>query len=107
MSEDQLKKSAYMFSGNAEFIEELYKKYLNGDTDIDQEWKEFFKETGDDLVSLSNDYTKIKWQENASNVNNISKSSNDDIKISSLINNYRRYGHLKANIDPLELSPKK
>ena len=106
MSEDQLKKSAYMFSGNAEFIEELYKKYLNGDTDIDQEWKEFFKETGDDLVSLSNDYTKIKWQENASNVNNISKSSNDDIKISSLINNYRRYGHLKANIDPLELSPK-
>ncbi|MBT4989754.1 MAG: 2-oxoglutarate dehydrogenase E1 component [Rickettsiales bacterium] len=106
MSEDQLKKSAYMFAGNAEFIEDLYKKYLNGDTSIDSKWHKFFEDVGDDITSLSDDYTKFQWDKNLTNSYPQALTSDINIKISSLINNYRRYGHLAATIDPLDLSPK-
>ncbi|MBT4921483.1 MAG: 2-oxoglutarate dehydrogenase E1 component [Rickettsiales bacterium] len=109
MSEDQLKKSAYMFSGNAEFIEDLYEKYLNDQNSVDQDWQDFFKDVGDDINSLVADYTKIKWDNNIANTHPstlTSRASDTNIKIASLINSYRRYGHLAANTDPLGLSKK-
>lgn len=106
MSEDQLKQSAYMFAGNTQFIEDLYKRYLNGDKEIDPKWQEFFKDVGDDITSLSNDYTKIKWQDSSRTISSNQNISDSALKLTNLINNYRRFGHLAASIDPLDLSPK-
>jgi 2-oxoglutarate dehydrogenase E1 component len=115
-----LRQSTYMFSGNSIFIEQLYEKYLQNPTSVDQEWQDFFKNIGDNLSSLNADYRGADWNKvelsvigaeaesspaAPSNANKQPAANNDALLQVMLTAAYRHYGHFLANIDPLNLKP--
>ncbi|MFT5703476.1 MAG: 2-oxoglutarate dehydrogenase E1 component [Rickettsiales bacterium] len=121
--------SSVLFSGNLTFIQELFTDYLNDKNSVDQEWQDFFVDNFDDLNSISKDSKGASWASKdlqvvgsedydiSSNAKRESKkeppkkaASNDfmlSIQTANLILAYKRFGHLAANLDPLELQPKR
>ncbi len=87
-----MEKFSYLSRTNLEYIEQQYKTYLNNPNSIEGEWKIFFEgvEFAQNIDgSLTPTSTSI---------------SNKEIEVYNLIQYYRDYGHLKANLDPLRLS---
>lgn len=77
---------------NIGLIEELYNSYLSNPERVDPSWRHFFE--GVDFGA----YLYKRAPENISN--------NSDLRIYSLIQAFRRYGHLIAKCNPLELEEK-
>lgn len=72
---------------NLQFLEQQYRKYLEDPQSVDLSWRYFFE--GWDLAS----HTSFKTETPSS------------WKVERLIEAYRKYGHLKACINPLSSSP--
>jgi len=122
------------FSTNIVFIEELYQKFLTDRASIDQSWADFFVQNGDEIKAILADYKGPSW---ASRTNKVIGSQDFDIssnaqkevaktkdakvaqsvntgvgkdlniRVANLILAYRRFAHLVANLDPLDLEPKR
>lgn len=73
---------------NLEYIESLYQKFLENPESVDPQWRLFF-----DGMEFAQ---KLPGQ---------STFSEKELGVYNLIEHYRDYGHLKANLDPLGLSP--
>lgn len=80
----------YMHLGNIELLEEMYESYLKNPLSVDSSWKYFFEgvEFG-------------KYQEEQKKA----PSFSDDWRIDHLIRAYRKYGHLKAQFNPINTEP--
>ena len=52
--------SDHIFSGNAIFVEELYKKYLNDNNSVNEEWQDFFKSIRE-KESVDPDFKQASW----------------------------------------------
>ncbi len=80
----------YMHLSQIETIENLYKQFLEDPKKIDPSWKYFFEgyEFGH--------FFKMPPAEQGG-----------DLRIYHLIDSYRRFGHLQARINPLDLQPRK
>ncbi|GDX35999.1 2-oxoglutarate dehydrogenase subunit E1 [Alphaproteobacteria bacterium] len=119
------------FSTNIVFINELYQKYLVNPNSVDQSWANFFKENNDEIKSILLDYQGPAWakrnlkiigcneydissnsvkevkKDNKSPVKNpVENSSSQELnlKLSKLIDAFKRFGHLACNLDPLNLT---
>ena len=57
--EEDLKKTGYLFGGNAVFVEELYRQYLANPASVDQTWQEFFAGIKDNSAVLNKSTAKI------------------------------------------------
>ncbi len=77
--------NSYLFGANSDYIEEIYAAYLKDPKSIDSSWASFF-------TSLEKEHPlrKIIFKEHTTPQNNAS-----DL--------YRSYGHLSANLDPLNI----
>jgi 2-oxoglutarate dehydrogenase E1 component len=120
MKEQNFKKNSFIFSANATFIQELYRKYLRNPQDVSQQWHDYFQEVGDDFASLAEDFDGASWKKDklkvigTSSTNVLNQNSMDkaiihakyDDKAIRLIYNYRKYGIYAANIDSLGLTEK-
>ncbi|MBX3022723.1 MAG: 2-oxoglutarate dehydrogenase E1 component [Bdellovibrionales bacterium] len=73
---------------NLEYIENLYQSYLQNPETLDPQWRLFFEGV-----------------EFAQNLPGQSTFSEKELGVYNLIQQYRDYGHLKAKLDPLGLSP--
>jgi len=73
---------------NLEYIENLYQTFLESPDSLEPQWKLFFE--GVEFAQ------KLPGQ---------STFSEKEIGVYDLIEHYRDYGHLKAKLDPLDLSP--
>ncbi|MFM2200204.1 MAG: hypothetical protein RL769_257 [Pseudomonadota bacterium] len=120
------------FSTNIVFINELYQKYLVNPSSVDQSWANFFKENNDEIKSILLDYHGPSWakrnlkivgcneydissnsvkevkKDNKSPVKNPSEKTSGqelNLKLSKLIDAFKRFGHLACNLDPLNLTP--
>lgn len=120
------------FSTNIVFINELYQKYLVNPSSVDQSWANFFKENSDEIKSILLDYHGPSWakrnlkivgcneydissnsakevkKDNKSPVKNPTEKSSGqelNLKLSKLIDAFKRFGHLACNLDPLNLTP--
>ena len=110
-------KDSFLFAANGDFVEELYLKYLENPNNVDDYWRNFFAKL-DENKSLAKQATigaswlprknkiilppEIKQPAKDSKVasaENISKIYNVNLMIAE----YRAYGHLFANLDPLGL----
>jgi len=75
---------------NLEFIESLYQTFLNNPDSLEPQWQLFFE--GVEFAQ------KLPGQ---------SQFSEKELGVYNLIEHYRDYGHLKADLDPLDLIPRR
>lgn len=77
-----------MNRSNLEYIESLYEKFLDNPDSIQGEWKNFFE--------------GVEFAKQAPTTQAFSQK---ELGVYNLIEHYRDYGHTKANLDPLNLTP--
>ncbi|WP_341788327.1 2-oxoglutarate dehydrogenase E1 component [Rickettsia endosymbiont of Lasioglossum villosulum] len=104
--EENLKKTGFLFGGNAVFIEELYKQYLENPASVDQTWQEFFVGVKDSNQLLNKSTAKIILKAVAAEESKTSEnptSTPNNFNVGAMIKNYRKYAHYLAKLDPLGL----
>ena len=110
-------KSSFLSKSNSAFIEEMYIRFIEKDSNLPESWKKYFETLDDDIQSVIKEIEGPTWQPNkkkinikSSSKNNSEKvlsaddsehSKNQSIKAIALIRAYRIRGHLIANLDPL------
>ena len=104
---------AFVFSGfaNVPHLEKMYAKYLQNPKSVDRSWREVFEK-------LDNYYAKPLADASSHLIDRaqldiqpvlieelIGKNAPPDLRIDHLIQAYRMYGHLMANINPISTHP--
>ena len=114
----EFEKTGFLSKSNSAFIEQMYLKYINKDTNLPQSWKNYFDEIGDEIDIVVNEINGPSWSpkkdkifakdikekitENVEiNELEIIKSNANSIKAVAMIRSYRQRGHLIAKLDPL------
>ena len=127
----EFKKTSFLSKSNSLFIEEMYLRFIKNDPTLAQNWKDYFKNLGEDLKSVAKEIEGPSWQPNKKKINiniekykkeldttveslssdikdqNSERSKADSIKAIALIRAYRIRGHLIANLDPLGMMERK
>lgn len=119
--------TAPFFSTNVVFINELYQNYLENPALVDSSWAEFFANNKSEVEEILADYNGPSWSKRTLKVvkaseydisNNstkeapkgkskaVSTEKNLKVRLDALILAYKEHGHLAANLDPLNLTPK-
>jgi len=126
----EYKKTSFLNKSNSAFIEQMYLKFINKDSDLPESWKNYFLDIGDELDLIAKEINGPSWspqkkridldeiqktidnketnipkesQQNGIDKIDIKKSNRDSIRAVSLIRSYRQRGHLISKVDPLEL----
>ncbi|MBQ74539.1 MAG: 2-oxoglutarate dehydrogenase E1 component [Gammaproteobacteria bacterium] len=115
-SMEKMWRSSHISGGNASYVEELYEAYLKDPADIPDQWRSYFETLPLVEGTLTPDISHatvrdhfLLLSKNQSRVAPISASSisseyeRKQFAVSELINSYRRRGHRKATLDPLDL----
>lgn len=122
-----LHKFSYLKSSNVDYIEEIFERYLKDPASVDESWRYFFEgmELGDEIAEgerqasvqaatateVSPGQTAIAKAVNGAAAQPSSTLSaravdlSAEAKVADLINAYREYGRLIADIDPLTPPP--
>ena len=58
---DQFHASSFMQGHNAEYLEQLYARYANDPNAVDEAWQAFFRQLGDDEVSVKREAAGPSW----------------------------------------------
>ncbi|HEX3954697.1 MAG TPA: 2-oxoglutarate dehydrogenase E1 component [Stellaceae bacterium] len=114
--------NSFLSGGNAEFIAELYARYLDDAGSVDESWRSFFAGLGDDASAIKAELAGAPWAPSlprkmagpAPSLLNGSaqapfdaaafhQAAIDSIRALNLIRAYRVRGHLEADLDPLGL----
>ena len=126
-------KTSFLNKSNSAFIEEMYLKFINKDTDLPESWANYFEGIGEELNVIAKEINGPSWgpvkkkinidelqkkieEQNKSFVENtkldssekfnfqlLADSNKDSISAVALIRAYRLRGHLLADLDPLEM----
>ena len=54
--------SSFMQGTNAEYLEQMYARYANDPNAVDDAWAEFFRQMGDDEISVKKEAAGPSWQ---------------------------------------------
>lgn len=104
---------SWLYSGNADFIEDLYESYLSDSASVSAEWRDYFKSlqagsgSGADRAHtpVRNTFLALGNGQHRKTVGASAASSAEDhqkqVSVLQLINAYRFRGHQQANLDPL------
>jgi 2-oxoglutarate dehydrogenase E1 component len=117
--------SSFLYSGNADFIAALYRRYAEKPDSVDAGWRRFFDGLNEDARAalaeekgaswapvraeriISNGHAAAKTNGHAAPVS--AEAANaailDSVRAIWLIRVYRMRGHLLAHLDPLGLTP--
>ena len=126
----EYKKTSFLSKSNSAFIEQMYLKFINRDSDLPESWEKYFIEIGEEFEVVAKEINGPSWnpikkkvnldliqvdfdkdQNNLSkgnikstiNKKELSEENRRSIRAVSLVRSYRQRGHLIANLDPLEL----
>jgi len=126
----EYKKTSFLNKSNSAFIEQMYLKFINKDSDLPESWRNYFLDTGDEIdlavkeingptwspqkkkidineiqKNIDNEEQKlsIEKKDNLIDKTDIKKTNRDSIRAVSLIRSYRQRGHLISKVDPLEI----
>ncbi|MDB4613229.1 2-oxoglutarate dehydrogenase E1 component [Candidatus Pelagibacter sp.] len=126
----EYEKTSFLNKSNSAFIERMYLKFINKETDLPESWKNYFEGIGDELNIVAKEINGPSWgpkknkvdidelqkkiDQKENNLENklvdrsekfnyqlLANSNKDSISAVSLIRAYRLRGHLLANLDPL------
>lgn len=111
----------FLTNTDANYLSDVYTRYLNDPTSVDESWKTLFDSLDDDLRSLLSESQGASWDkgleplpiEKPANQNGKKESSkdgmvnekalHDSVQAYRLVNAYRARGHLDSDLDPLGL----
>jgi len=120
-------RNSFLSKSNNKFIEQMYLKFINKDSDLPESWQLYFEGIGDDLNTVTKEINGPSWNikkkinvdetqkkieegekklfkknSNTKNESNdLIKSNLNSIRAVALIRAYRQRGHLLAKLDPL------
>ena len=104
------KKTSFLNKSNSEFIEQMYLKFINGDQELPQSWKDYFKDLDEDSNLIINEINGQSWKRNKKidlneikeenfskekeikSNQNVVKSNKDSVRAVTLIRAYRTQG---------------
>lgn len=109
-SMQQLWQDSYLASGNEDYIESLYEKYLKNPAELSSPWRDYFDRLprGDKARDVSHEEIRKHFEQMARQPRHFQTSGQRvhdrrQEKVIDFTYAYRRLGHLQANIDPLGL----
>ncbi|UCH39078.1 MAG: 2-oxoglutarate dehydrogenase E1 component [Gammaproteobacteria bacterium] len=115
MSMKKMQQQSYLSGGNAAFIEELYSRYLKDESDVDENWRNWFAELKNGELTPDQDHLEIREQMKyavkhrrpAAGISGTELHQHDakQVRVLQLINAYRVKGHERADLDPLKMNP--
>jgi 2-oxoglutarate dehydrogenase E1 component len=118
----ELNGTTFLSGANAEFIAELYSRYLQDPAAVDESWRRFFAEFGDDAAASRAERAGPPWSRPlppllapetpapggpATDPGAVQQAAFDSIRALNLIRSYRVRGHLEADLDPLRLEQRR
>jgi len=116
---EQMWKSSLISGGNAAYVEDLYETYLQDADEVPSEWRAYFETLPmlDGAISADISHATVrdhflllaKNQSRVAPLSAASVSANHErkqVSVGDIISAYRRRGHRKAILDPLELMPR-
>lgn len=84
------------------YIEQIYRKYLNNPKSVSSDWEKTFREFF--LKKVDQKSVKKNLSETSDiEYNNVQNDITTNIQVLNFINAFRKYGHIIADIDPLNL----
>lgn len=107
--------TGHLSGANAEYVEELYERFLSNPDTVPDQWREFFESlpahNGDHEVShaaIKREFRALgkvsRYAQVLSNEDIVdSEHERKQVDVLQLISSYRVRGHQKANLDPLGL----
>lgn len=123
----ELAGSTPFFSANVVFINEIYQNFLKNPASVDKTWADFFSNNADEVKSILADYSGPSWAKRNLKVvggedfdisSNAKREVKKDakaaavntfagkdlnIRVANLLESYKRFAHLAANLDPIGL----
>src|SRR6202048_1273156 len=108
--------TTFLTDANAGFIAELYARFLEDPNAVDESWRKFFAELGDDAATALAELRGPSWGQPAPRLiperaapretdgEALHHAAIDSIRALNLIRAYRVRGHLEADLDPLGLA---
>src|SRR5438552_1354429 len=117
----ELNGTTFLSGANAEFIAELYARYLDDPAAVDPSWRRFFAEMADDAAAIRAERAGPPWARPlppiempeapsptpAVDGGAVQQAAIDSIRALNLIRSYRVRGHLEADLDPLHLEQRR
>jgi len=121
---------SFLSGPNSAFIEDLYARYAADPASVEDSWRRFFAELGDDARAILEEARGASWSPQAAPDGTAEKAparptearpsaapaigeaeahraTRDSLRVLMLIRAYRVRGHLIANLDPLGLEGEK
>jgi len=120
----EYKKTSFLNKSNSAFIEEMYLRYINKDSNLPESWKKYFLDIGEEINLVVKELNGPSWNPVKKKIDideiqrtinkeeikidkieqtDSSKTNSDSIKAVSLIRSYRQRGHLISKVDPLDI----
>lgn len=112
---EQFRQSSPLFGGNADFIEDLYERYLQDPNSVPDNWQQYFRDaydtqqTGIDIAHGPIRESFIRQAKQAGfgskpvSVSMDQAAAGKQSSVLRIINAFRTRGHQVANLDPLDL----
>jgi len=101
----------HLYSGNADFIEQLYESYLQNPDNVDAEWRDYFNtlQSADSAADIPHSPIQEAFYQAAKQGRTARATSSADagshqkqVSVLQVINAHRFRGHSQATLDPLE-----
>ncbi len=115
---EHLRKTTFLNPTNSTFVAEVYEQYLKNPASVEQSWRDYFANVGDNLSTIADDFHGASWANGSKSqvvgaeapglkvVSTHDRRRGKDPRVDSLnalmlIRRYRASGHFIANLDPL------
>ncbi len=124
MSIETFERNSFLAGGNAAFVEDLYTRYIEDASSVDDEWQRFFADLQDEAPNILQSLRGASWAPRGKRVVGVEaydeapkangkaasvtsedsrQATVDSLHALMLIRSYRVRGHLASNMDPLGL----
>ena len=57
----EFKKNSFLSKSNSAFIEQMYLKFINNDTNLPESWLNYFEEIGEELNIIAKEINGPSW----------------------------------------------
>ena len=87
----EFKKTSFLSKSNSGFIERMYLKFINKDSNLPESWKYYFEGIGDDLSTITKEINGPSWsQKKKIDIDEIQKKIDENEKKISKVSNKKK-----------------